>query len=89
MRSPARSRGEGRLPERAELVERQVEPDEKEDEGDAELRDHFDLPGVADPAEGVRPDDDAGDQVGDDLGDVKALAEEEERKGRREDDRHV
>jgi hypothetical protein len=44
---------------------------------------------VGDPGEGVRADDDPGDEVGDDLGDTEALAEEEERKGGREDDRDV
>jgi hypothetical protein len=84
-----RAGDECRLPERAELVERQVEADEKEDESDAELGDDLDLPGVADPAERVRSDHDAGHEVRDDLGHPEALAEKKQRKRRREDDRDV
>jgi hypothetical protein len=84
-----RPRHERRAPHVAELVERDVQADEEEDERDAELRDLLDLMGLVDPAESVRSDEDACRQIGDDLGDPETFSEEEERERRRKDDRDV
>ena len=84
-----RSADEGRPAESLQPPDRELEPDEEEDERDAELGDRLDAARLADPAERVRPDRDAGDEEADDLRELQPPADEEDGERRREDDREV
>ena len=84
-----RSADEGRPAESLQPPDRELEPDEEEDERDAELGDRLDAARLPDPAERVRPDRDAGDEEADDLRELQPPADEEDGERRREDDREI
>ena len=84
-----RSADERRPAERLQAADRELEPDEQEDESDAELRDRLDPVRLAHPPEGVRPDHDARDEEADDLRELQPAADEEDGERGREDDREV
>ena len=84
-----RSPDERGSPQSLQPPERELEPDEEEDERNAELGDRLDAPRLADPAESVRADDDAGDEEADDLRQLQPTADPEDGKRRRKDDDEI
>ncbi len=81
-------RHHGHLPDVADLVERELEPNEEEEQGDPHLRDQVDRLRDGDHLQ-EGPEDEPGRDVGDDRGNLQRLREEDHHRRRHEDEAEV